>query len=71
LKRDRPDLIRSPHNQRDRRNLSDAEMLSCHAMLDSRKQRHIVRDDGGKFTPKAQDCAPGKEEKRQKKLKEM
>jgi ParB-like chromosome segregation protein Spo0J len=49
------------HRQRDRRNLSDAELWKCMQWMDKRKERGGDQGrDGGKFQPKASNEANGK-----------
>jgi len=47
------------HNQRDRRNLTEAELVRAMAVLDKRKEKHTERNETGAFTPKAPSGAPG------------
>jgi hypothetical protein len=49
------------HRQRDRRNLSEAELWKCMQWRDKRKERGGDQGrDGGKFQPKASNEANGK-----------
>ena len=48
------------HAQRDRRNLTDTELLSCIEKIDQRNERHSKKDESGKFKPKASNEAHGK-----------
>jgi ParB-like chromosome segregation protein Spo0J len=49
------------HNQRNRRNLTDAELMQLIEVVDKRKERGGVREaDSGKYQPKASSEAHGK-----------